>query len=119
MKRRNAASIVLTVVVVGCILFFRKESSRMTDDYAVQLIKNTYPEYKEYPSDTLPPKRIEVITTRDGWRVGMYVEGSGVKGILKAHCFLVTNDGTVSETGLFQGEGPANAIDLSTCVPKE
>lgn len=91
----------------------------VSESDAIALVKDHYPEFQAYPTSNLPPKSIEVINTEDGWRIGMYVEGSGVRGILKANCFLVTKTGTVTETGLFQGEGPAQNINLVTCTPKE
>lgn len=89
-----------------------------TGDQAVSRIKVSYPEYSDYPSDNLPIKRIEVVEAPLGWRVGMYIEGSGLPGILSAHCFLVTKSGSVTETGFFNGEGPAKSINLVTCTPK-
>lgn len=116
--------IISTSVLVGLsIAVMQKENpdtiAVTTGDQAVALVKGSYPEYNDYPSDNLPPKRVEVAVVPDGWRVGMYVEGSGVRGILRANCFLVTRAGTVKETGLFQGEGPAKDINLVTCTPKD
>lgn len=90
-----------------------------TGDEAVLLLQNTYPKYREYPSDNLPSKNIEILDVPDGWRVGMYIQGSGVPGILRADCFFVTKSGVINKTGLFQGEGPARTVDLATCTPKE
>lgn len=103
--------------------YFTHEPKRIStitsSEQALALLKEQFPEFQSYPASNLPPKSVEVINTEDGWRIGMYVEGSGVRGILKANCFLVTKTGVVTETGLFQGEGPARSINLLTCTPKE
>lgn len=114
-------ALLLVVVVLGLIYTNTHTQSRdvTTGDQAIALVKKSYPAYAEYPSNNLPPKSVEVINTPAGWRVGMYVEGSGVRGILKANCFLVSRSGIVSETGFFNGEGPALSINLSTCTPKD
>lgn len=115
--------LVQILVATGVLLYnsstIESPSIDVSRDSAIMMVKEKYPEYQDYPSDNLPPKRVEVIKTEDGWRVGMYVEGSGLRGILRANCFLVTEKGEVTETGLFQGEGPAKSINLLTCTPKE
>lgn len=110
--------VIIFILLVGFNLY-RRMGSAMTADSAIALVKKTYPGYDDYPSDNLPPKTIETTETKEGWRVGMYIEGSGVKGILTAHCFLVTREGVVSQTGMFNGEGPAVSINLATCTPKD
>lgn len=116
-------AIVILIVVVGAALYIVSTgndiSSVITGEEAAAAVKEKYPEFQDYPSENLPPKRVEVIKGEDGWRVGMYVEGSGVRGILRANCFLVSEERVVVETGLFQGEGPAKSINLKTCTPKE
>lgn len=126
MKKIKAPLILLALIVLVILYAVatqKKNVNTIADttggDRAIALIKEKYPTYQDYPSDNLPPKRIEVIETTDGWRIGMYVEGSGLPGILRANCFLVTKSGNVTEVGLFQGEGPAKSINLITCVPKE
>lgn len=89
-----------------------------TGEQAIASVKKTYPKYEDYPSDNLPPKTIEVVESEEGWRVGMYVMGSGLPGILSADCFVVTKAGAVIENGFFNGEGPAADINLATCTPK-
>jgi hypothetical protein len=114
-------TIILVLLIINALYerLHKQTSAVSTGDQAVALIKKTYPAFTDYPSDNLPPKSIEVISVQEGWRVGMYMEGSGLPGILKADCFLVTKEGVVSETGIFGGEGPAKAINLETCTPKE
>lgn len=118
LKKLILAVLVQVALVIGAYLYF-DATPLVTSERALALIKEKYPEYQSYPSENLPPKRIETIEIEDGWRVGMYVEGSGVRGILRANCFLVSEEGVVVETGQFQGEGPAKSINLKTCTPKE
>ncbi len=120
MKKIVLLSIIFTVIVVLYLISTYENKSTITSaDHAIVLLKKKFPEYNNYPSDNLPIKRVEILEMYEGWRIGMYIEGSGLPGILKANCFLVTKDGVVKETGLFQGEGPAKSINLITCTPKE
>ncbi len=125
-KEKHMILAAVTGVVVLCVLFVyfghnKKEivtSEITTGEQAVASVKKTYPKYQDYPSDNLPPKTIEVVESEEGWRVGMYVRGSGLPGILSADCFIVSRTGAVTENGFFNGEGPAAAINLATCTPK-
>jgi hypothetical protein len=119
MKKPLILILVIAILAAVYVGMQKKDSSITTGEQAIGLIKAAYPAYQEYPSDMLPPKSVEVVETTEGWRVGMYVEGSGVPGILHADCFLVTKTGAVTETRFFNGEGPAKSINLSTCTPKE
>lgn len=119
MKRILVLTIAVGLLMTVYVFTKEKEGGVITSDKAISLVQKKYPEYEGYPSNNLPPKRIETMNLSGNWLVGMYVEGSGVKGILKANCFGVSKDGIVTETGLFQGEGPAKSINLVTCVPKE
>lgn len=128
MKKKSILVLTVTIIVLLCVAMYVMYIERSieknvveitTGNEAVVLLQKTYPKYQEYPSNNLPPKDIEVLDVPDGWRVGMYIEGSGVSGILRADCFLVTRSGVITKTGLFQGEGPAQSIDLTTCTPKE
>lgn len=110
-----------------CVLFvffgYNKEeavtsSEITTGEQAVASVKKTYPKYQDYPSDNLPLKTVEVVESEEGWRVGMYIMGSGLPGILSADCFIVSRTGVVTENGFFNGEGPAADINLATCTPK-
>lgn len=107
---------VLGLCLVG---YFILQPQVITEEEAVASVKKAYPAFTDYPSNNLPIKRVEVVPELEGWRVGMYVEGSGVHGILKADCFLVTKDGTATQTGFWNGEGSAQNINLMTCTPKE
>jgi energy-coupling factor transporter transmembrane protein EcfT len=125
LKKLLLSVCIQTLLALGSFLFLnsttniQNNTDAMTADTAVMLIKKAYPVYSDYPSDNLPIKRAEVIDTPEGWRIGMYIEGSGLPGILQANCFLVSKSGVLTETGFFHGEGPAKSISLSTCTPKE
>lgn len=119
MKKPIIFLFAIAILAMLYLTVYKNDTNVATKEQAVSLIKKTYPAFEDYPSDNLPPKRIEVISAREGWRVGMYMEGSGLPGILRATCFLVTKTGTVTEVGFFSGEGPAKSINLSTCTPKE
>lgn len=131
-KEKRVALVIVASAVVLCIVFvlysynrdkvmanYLTNSEITTGDQAVAAVKETYPKYEDYPSDNLPIKTIEVVESEEGWRVGMYVMGSGLPGILSADCFVVTKAGAVIENGFFNGEGPATGINLVTCTPKE
>lgn len=120
--------VILLLLSLGIVIFLlnRNSENNPGTDYtisnkeeAVNLIKVTYPKYKDYPSNNLPITKIETIESKDGYRIGMYTMGSGVEGILKADCFLVTKDGNIGSIGFFQGEGPAKSMNLYSCTPKE
>lgn len=116
------AIVVVTLLALYVISTPKKNLDTVTvanNTQAIALLKEKYPEYQSYPSDNLPIKRIEAMTTSDGWRVGMYIGGSGLPGILSAHCFLVTKSGIITDVGFFNGEGPAKSINLTTCTPKD
>jgi hypothetical protein len=120
MKKWIGLILLLCVIGVTFLLITKKEQAGVTSEkQAIQLVKNVYPEYKDYPSHNLPLTSVEAQEINDGWQIGMYVEGSGLPGIVQANCFLVTRVGIVQETGFFHGEGPATSINLHTCTPKE
>lgn len=119
MKKSLIFVFVIAILVAIYAGTHKRSKEITTGEEAITSVQQKFPAFKGYPSDNLPPKSVEVIETAEGWRVGMYVAGSGLPGILHADCFLVTKTGTVTETGFFNGEGPAKSINLSTCTPKE
>jgi hypothetical protein len=66
---------------------------------AIELLQNTYPELRAYPSDELPPRSIRTEQTPDGWYVAFIQEGSGLP-ILSARCYFVGNDQVTMVTGM-------------------
>ncbi len=89
-----------------------------SSEEAVAFLKTKHPELKSYPSDNLPPKRIEVKDVGTGWQVGFYSEGSGLPGILAAKCYFINTYGDERSTGEFSAGGKAGpaTLDLSTCT---
>ncbi len=126
-EKRIVITGITLVVVLGALFTFygydKEEvitnSETTTGEQAIASVKKTYPKYQDYPSDNFPLKTVEAVKFEDGWRVGMYIMGSGVPGILSADCFIVSRTGVVSENGFFNGEGPAADMNLTTCTPKE
>lgn len=122
-RKKLLLSVCIQVLIATGLFIYlnttQNSEDKITADTAVMLVKKTYPLYVDYPSDNFPPKSIEVVGVEEGFRVGMYVHGSGLPGILQANCFLVTKSGEVTESGFFNGEGPATSINLRTCTPKE
>jgi hypothetical protein len=117
--KRLPISIMAIAILIAISSGAHKKAGVTTGDQAVALVKKSYPAFQDYPSDNLPPKTIEATSTPEGWRVGMYMNGSGLPGILRADCFLVTASGKVTQIGFFNGEGPAKSINLATCTPKD
>lgn len=125
MKKLIIILLSLSLIIV-IFLFTRNSENNPGNEHkinsseeAINLVKVTYPKYKDYPSENLPITKIESVENEDGWRIGMYIVGSGVEGIIKADCFLVAKNGDINNIGFFQGEGPAKSINLYTCTPKE
>ena len=88
-------------------------------DEAVLYVKGMFPELATFPSDNLPPKRIEAEAYANGWNIGFITEGSGRAGILKAVCYAMTHSKEVNKTGEFtagQGIAPSK-INVATCKP--
>ncbi len=88
------ASFVL--ILAGCSLNSQvdKQLKKISESNAIEIIKNQYPELKEYPSDKLAPKSIKTEEANDGWYVAFIQEGSGVP-IIDARCYLVKNDNSI------------------------
>jgi len=71
-----------------------------TTEQAVSAIKARYAELADYPSDSLPPRSITTEKDSKGIYVAFIQNGSG-RPIIGARCFLVTSNGTITETGQF------------------
>lgn len=82
-------------------------------EQAIALIKRKYPELKNYPSDSLPPRSIAAESDETGWNVAFIQNGSG-KPVIAARCFRVYPDKTIKETGEFiPRPGAPSAADFS------
>ena len=124
---------ILTVsfLILGMILFsgcsFQKQktinnspsSSDITESEAISIIKNNYPEFKEYPSNNLPPKSIKTEKGPDGWYVAFVQEGSG-RPIISAKCYLIDNQKNIMSEKTHNpaiGEDSTAKFSPITCTP--
>ena len=109
MKRKNIIIMIgfmATVLIVVSILqlvnqskdntFHPTRNPDLSDNGIIQLLKNVYPELKDYPSDGLPPKSIKSEYKDNMWYIGFVQEGSGVP-IISARCFSVNSDNVIIE----------------------
>lgn len=104
------------VIFVAIILILVIKIGSLTESEAIAVLKNKYPEFKDYPSDNLPPKRIIAERDTDGWYITFLQLGSG-RPILGAKCFLVKNDKSIIKIGEFNPDINSNVLDISpkTC----
>lgn len=116
--------ILLVVIVLAISVFIlyrqRLNASNSYDD-AVELIKEQYPELKDYPSDSLPPKSIKTEKASDGWYVAFVQEGSG-RPILSAKCFFVDNQNNIMSMRTYNPsieEDSTAEFSPKTCTPGE
>jgi len=118
MKKNQYLYIILVVIVlalIGSIIYFNNISnSNLTESESISLLKNAYPEFKNYPNDNLPPQSIKTERDINGWYVAFVQEGSG-RPIISAKCFFVKNDGTISILGEFNPEIADIDFSLETC----
>lgn len=100
------------------IVLNRSVNNLLTKDDAVNALKRAYPEFKDYPSDRLPPRSIEIKQASRGWYVKFTQEGSGIP-ILQAQCFLVKysyNIIQITKTGEYKGgDITKTTVSTSTC----
>lgn len=93
--------IVLALICLGVGYWYFKWSKNLTlgtisEVKAIEIIKNRFPELKEYPSDKLPPKSIKAEKADDGWYVAFVQEGSGVP-VIGARCYWVKNNSSIMQ----------------------
>ncbi len=88
------------------------DNKTLTKEEAIALVQKQYEQFKDYPSDNLPPKVIEAKQVSQGWYLQFRQEGSGIP-IIAAQCFLVHN-GTqkITKTGEYKG-GDITKLRLS------
>lgn len=98
-----------------------RDQAPLTQNQAIALIQIMMPEFGDYPSDNLPPKRIfsELLPSGD-WRIGFVSLGSGRPGVLAAKCFLVTTAREITSAGEFKAGANDNVenLNLATCKAK-
>jgi len=65
-------SILIAIFCLSVILWFFSRSKTpsygtISEQEAIEMIKNQFPAFQEYPSDNLPPKSIKTEKTDEGW----------------------------------------------------
>jgi len=93
---------------------------RIDESQAIEIIKNRFPELKEYPSNGLPPKSIRTEKSDDGWYVAFVQEGSG-RPIISAKCYFVDNTKNITSTGTYTpdiGDDSPEFFSAKTCSAK-
>lgn len=91
---------IIITIVTASIVYVKVQ--KLSEDQAISILKNTYPEFKNYPRYDFPP---EVITTEKGahgWYVAFSIEGSGIP-IIHAKCFFVDDSQNITSLGEFRG----------------
>lgn len=116
--------VLLSVLAVATYLLIQPKSTSapmtvVSKDEASNLVIAQYPALAEYRTTSLPPSSIEGIETADGWQLAFIQRGSGVPGILNAHCFAVTHDKQITALGQYirPGDAFAENVDFATCKP--
>lgn len=90
-------------------------SDQLGEKEAINLIKNQYPQFQDFPSNDLPPKIIRAAKSSNGWYVIFETQGSGIP-IIEAECFLVDNSKTVIQIGQYKNAGDMKTnISFKTC----
>lgn len=115
MKKNQFSLIILTmasisIILIGC----NTQKNILSESEAITLLKSTYPEYKNYPNNNLPPQSIKTEKDTNGWYVTFMQEGSG-RPLLGAKCFFVNNDGNIRSIGEFNPTGGKTDFSLKTC----
>jgi hypothetical protein len=110
-------AIIAVILIAAVVSVLTLSNKGITSADAIARVKVANPDLESYPSDNLPPKRIESQKTKEGWLLGFFMEGSGLPGILRAQCYAVTNAGEVRMTGEFTAgiKGGPQKLDLETC----
>ncbi len=119
MNKKLTLSIALLIIAGLAAYFLVHRTIPVTSlEQAIARVQKKEIRLAGYPSDNLPPKRIQSEETDDGWLLGFETRGSGLPGILGAECYLVSKTGTIRLTGMFAASGQAGPeiLDLSNCT---
>lgn len=111
---------ILIIVVVSALFLFGSSDATLAQGEAEDAVMLEYPAFAAYRTTSLPPSSIEGKQTQEGgWNLAFIQRGSGVLGILNAHCFYVTNDKKVTATGEYirPGDAYTEEVDMTTCAP--
>jgi hypothetical protein len=106
------AVIFIILAVTSTFYFVNNNKTVITESEAISLLKAKYPEFKNYPNDTLPPQSIQTKQTSKGWYVAFVQEGSG-RPILAAKCYLITEDKSITFIGEYLPKVGEDRFDLS------
>ena len=117
-------SILVAILLVSGIFWYLSGSKTTTlgtisESQAIETIKNQFAEFKEYPSDNLPPKSIKTEKGSDGWYVAFVQEGSG-RPIISAKCYLIDNQKNIISEKIYNpaiGEDSMAEFSPITCTP--
>ncbi len=111
-KKIGVLTLVISILIAAYILYLvNNNSTDSTKSEAISLLKATYPEYKNYPNDNLPPQSIQTKQVSNGWYVAFVQEGSG-RPILEAKCFQVKDDQTIMLIGEYVPKVGEDRYDL-------
>jgi len=78
-----------------------KRHSQPSEAEAITMVKEHYPELKDYPSTTLPPRSIRTEQSAEGWYIAFIQEGSG-RPVIAARCYLVNQEVSIKGTYTLQ-----------------
>jgi hypothetical protein len=106
------ALIVIILLALSTLYFVNSNKIVLKESEAISLLKATYPEYKNYPNNNLPPQLIQTKQTSNGWYVAFVQEGSG-RPILEAKCYFITNDKSITIIGEYLPKVGEDRFDLS------
>jgi hypothetical protein len=126
MKNKSLILILILIAILFiCAIFWYLNGSRtatsgiLSESKAVEIIKNQFPELKEYPSDKLAPKSIKTEKADNGWYVAFVQEGSG-RPIISAKCYLIDNQMNIMSEKMYSpaiGEDSTAEFSPITCTP--
>jgi hypothetical protein len=116
-------STLVAIVFTGGIFWYLNGSKTTTlgtisESQAIGVIKNQFPEFKEYPSDKLAPKSIKTEKADNGWYVAFVQEGSG-RPIISAKCYLIDNQKNIMSGKTYNpaiGEDSTAEFSPITCT---
>jgi hypothetical protein len=114
----GAITIALFCLVVANWYFNRPETPTkdiISENDAIEILKNRFPELKTYPSDNLPPKSILTEKTDGGWYVAFILQGSGVP-VIDARCFLMKNDNTITSINYTKRDSNYGQFSAKECM---
>ena len=86
---------------------------------AIKLLQDQNPQFKDYPSDNLPPRSVKTEQADNGFYVAFIQEGSG-RPIISATCFFVDNQKNVMSEKKYNPtveQDSTAEFSAKTCTP--